>query len=315
LLSDIRASPSNIDVDELRRSVHYGPAGYWLQSEHRFQLSALRTVSHALATSGLVPIEARILLAHVVERDRAWLAAHGDAELTVQQAMAFDVLARRRHNGEPVAYLTGRREFYGLDLEITSDVLIPRPESELLVELALMRIGKADPTHLLDLGSGSGAVALAIASQRPAAHVLGVDVSPAAIALARRNAQRLRVPNAEFIESDWFERVPRSGFEVIAANPPYVAEDDPHLTEGDLRFEPGGALRGGIDGLRAIRAIVTDAGAYLASRGWLLFEHGHHQAEAVQTLLRDAEFTDVDSRRDLAGIPRVTFGRRAPSAG
>ena len=277
-------------------------------------MSSVATVSRALAMSGLVPIEARILLAHVVERDRAWLAAHGDAELTVQQAKAFDALARRRHNGEPVAYLTGRREFYGLDLEITPEVLIPRPETETLVELALMRIGKADATRVLDLGSGSGAVALAIAHLRPAARVLGVDVSPAAIALARRNAERLQIPNTEFIESDWFERVPSSAFEVIVANPPYVAEGDPHLTEGDLRFEPAGALRGGVDGLRAIRAIVAGAGGYLVSPGWLLFEHGYNQAEAVQALLRDAGFADVDSRRDLAGIPRVTFGRRAPPA-
>jgi release factor glutamine methyltransferase len=277
-------------------------------------MSSLSTVSRALATSGLVPIEARILLAHVVERDRAWLAAHGDAELTVEQAKTFDALARRRHNGEPVAYLTGRREFYGLDLEITPEVLIPRSETELLVELALMRMGKADAARVLDLGSGSGAVALAIASQRPAARVLGADVSPAAVALARRNAERLQIPNAEFIESDWFDSVPRADFELIVANPPYVAEKDPHLIEGDLRFEPAGALRGGVDGLRAIRAIVGKAGGYLASSGWLLFEHGFNQAETVQALLRDAGFADVQSRRDLAGIPRVTFGRRAPPA-
>ena len=277
-------------------------------------MSSLATVSRALAMSGLVPIEARILLAHVVERDRAWLAAHGDSELTVQQAKAFDALTRRRHSGEPVAYLTGRREFHGLDLEITPEVLIPRPETELLVELALIRIGKADPVRVLDLGSGSGAVALAIAHLRPAVRVLGVDVSPAAIALARRNAERLQIPNTEFIESDWFERVPRSAFEVIVANPPYVAEGDPHLSQGDLRFEPAGALRGGVDGLRAIRAIVANAGGYLASPGWLLFEHGHDHADAVQALLRDAGFADVQSRRDLAGIPRVTFGSRAPPA-
>jgi release factor glutamine methyltransferase len=265
--------------------------------------------------SGLVPIEARILLAHVVARDRAWLAAHGDSELTSDQEKTFAALARRRHGGEPIAYLTGRREFYGLDLEITPDVLIPRPETELLVELALMRIGKAETARVLDLGSGSGAVALAIASQRAAVHVLGADISSAAVALARRNAERLRIANTEFIESDWFERVPQGEFALIAANPPYVAETDPHLSEGDLRFEPAGALRGGADGLRAIRAIVANASGYLASAGWLLFEHGHDQADAVQTLLRDAGFTDVGSRRDLAGIARVTFGRRATPAG
>jgi release factor glutamine methyltransferase len=280
------------------------------RNETPVPMSSRSTVSAALAMSGLVPLEARILLAHVVTRDRAWLAAHGDAELTVQEAKAFEALARRRHNGEPVSYLTGRREFYGLDLEITPDVLIPRPETELLVDLALMRIGKADSAHVLDLGSGSGAVALAIAYMRPAANVLGTDISPTAIALAQRNAERLHISNTDFIESDWFERVPPVKFELIVANPPYVADEDPQLAEGDLRFEPPAALRSGADGLEAIRSIVAKACEHLASPGWLLVEQGYDQADAVQTLMRDAGFAEVQSQRDLAGIPRVTFGRQ-----
>ncbi len=274
-------------------------------------MSAAKSVSAALASSGLVPFEARVLLAHVLACDRAWLAAHGDAQVTTAQAARFEALTRRRHGGEPVAYLTGRREFYGLDLEITADVLIPRPETELAVELALARIDKRTDAKVLDLGSGSGAIALAIAHQCERADVLGVDVSPQAVALARRNAERLRIENARFLQSDWFEQVPSADFALIASNPPYVSELDPHLGEGDLRFEPPGALKGGTDGLTAIRAIVARAPAHLASQGWLVLEHGYDQAERVQTLLREAGYCDVESRRDLAGILRVTVGRPA----
>src|SRR6266446_6614100 len=228
------------------------------------------TVSAALAVSGLNPLEAKLLLAHVLDRDRAWLAAHGDAALSRDQARAFDALARRRRDGEPIAYLTGRREFYGLDLEVTPDVLIPRPETELLVELALVRIDANEHTEVLDLGSGSGAISLAIASERPHSAVLGVDVSAAAVALARRNASRLHVGNVAFIESDWFSAVPKKRYDAIVANPPYVAAGDEHLTQGDLRFEPPAALAAGADGLNAIRAIVAGAAAYLSPGAWLL---------------------------------------------
>jgi len=272
-------------------------------------VSASITVSAALAKSGLVPFEARIILAHVLERDRAWLIAHTDAMVTGAQAAIFDTLTRGRHNGEPVAYLIGRREFFGLDLEITQDVLIPRPETELLVELALERIDEHDAAKVLDLGTGSGAIGLAIAQHRPQARVLGIDVSPLAIALARRNAASLRIANVEFLQSDWFDVVPREAFALIVSNPPYVTDLDPHLREGDLRFEPSSALKGGLDGLAAIRAIVARASAYLASRGSLLIEHGYDQAERVQALLREAGFGEVESRRDLAGILRVTIGR------
>jgi release factor glutamine methyltransferase len=271
--------------------------------------SSLTIVSRALAGSGLIPFEAKILLGHVLRRDRAWLAAHGDQPMTAQEAKAFNALARRRRDGEPVAYLTGRREFYGLDLEVTPDVLIPRPETELLVGLALVRIDANEHTEVLDLGSGSGAIALAIASERPNAAVLGVDVSAAAVALARRNASRLTVGNVAFIESDWFSAVPKKRYDAIIANPPYVAAGDEHLTEGDLRFEPPTALAAGADGLNAIRVIIDGAAAYLSPGAWLLIEHGYDQADAVLALLRDAHFGDVQSRRDLAGIPRTALGR------
>lgn len=274
-------------------------------------MSPPTTVARALAACSLVPVDAKILLGHVLGRDRAWLAAHAYDFLTAEQAKAFDALARRRREGEPVAYLTGRREFYGLDLEITPEVLIPRPETELLVDLALARIPDGVPARVLDLGTGSGAVALAIARERPHARVLGADSSPAAIALARRNAARHGIGNASFIESDWFEGLPRERFDVIAANPPYVAAGDPHLEEGDLRFEPPAALTADGDGLAAIRAIVALAPAYLAPRGFLLLEHGYDQAQAVQALLHEAGLVEVRSARDLAGIWRVTGARMA----
>jgi release factor glutamine methyltransferase len=266
-------------------------------------------VSRALASSGLIPFEAKILLGHVLHRDRAWLAAHTDETVGPGEAKAFEALARRRRDGEPVAYLIGRREFYGLDLAITPDVLIPRPETELLVELALERIGTGTGTRVLDLGSGSGAVALAIASERPNAEVLGVDVSSSAVTLARSNALGLNLGNVAFVESDWFDAVPEKAYDAIVANPPYVRAGDAHLAEGDVRFEPRGALVAGADGLSAIRAIVAAAPARLAPGAWLLLEHGYDQAAAVMAMLDDARFRDAQTRKDLAGIPRVTLGR------
>jgi len=191
-------------------------------------MSSLPTVSvsRALAASGLVAFEARILLAHVLGRDRSWIAGHGDADISREQASMFDALARRRRNGEPIAYLVGHREFFGLDLEVTPDVLIPRPETELLVELTLARIAKDSPARVLDLGCGSGAVALAVARELPRASVVGADVSPAAVALSRRNAERLRIASAAFVLSDWFSSVPTEPYDAIVANPPYVAVGD-----------------------------------------------------------------------------------------
>jgi release factor glutamine methyltransferase len=274
-------------------------------------LTPSSSVSRVLALSGLVPFEAKILLAHVLGRDRAWIAAHGDAPLSRDQANAFDTLARRRRNGEPVAYLTGRREFFGLDLEITPEALIPRPETELLVERTLSWIASDASASVLDLGCGSGAVALAIARERPRSRVLGVDIAPGAVELAKRNRERLAIANASFIVADWFDGVSREAFDVIVANPPYVAEDDPYLKEGDLRFEPPIALTPGPDALAAIRTIIGDAPAYLAPRGALALEHGHDQSPAVQKLFSEAGFTDVRPWRDLAGMFRVTTGSSA----
>jgi release factor glutamine methyltransferase len=266
-------------------------------------------VREALAQCGLVPVDAQVLLAHVVERDRSWLAAHRDDELSRAEADTFFALAKRRREGEPVAYLTGVREFWGLPLRVTNAVLVPRPETETLVELALEWIPADEDARVLDLATGSGAVALAIAHDRPRTQVVATDVSPAALALARDNASRLGLRNASFVESDWWSAV-EGRFDVIVSNPPYVARSDPHLSEGDVRFEPIGALVPSGDALSALRTIVTGASEHLAPDGALAVEHGYDQSESVQVLFRDAGFAHIVVRRDLAGIKRVVGGRK-----
>jgi len=216
---------------------------------------------------------------------------------------------RRRREGAPVAYLTGQREFWGLSIAVDRSVLIPRPETETLVEWALQKLPPERPLRVLDLGTGSGAIALAIAHERPRAQVLATDRSEAALAVARANAQRLAIGNVAFIRSDWYEAVAASEtFDLIASNPPYVARGDPHLREGDLRFEPQEALTSGADGLDALRIIVRGARERLVAGGWLVVEHGFDQADAVRGLLRSAGLCDLASFRDLCGIPRVALG-------
>ena len=266
------------------------------------------TVRRALALSGLVPLDAQVLLAHVLDVPRAWLAAHDADALSQEASDAFFALARRRRDGEPVAYLTGVREFWGLALRVTPDVLIPRPETETLVELALAFVPPDRPVRILDLGTGSGAIALALAHERPQARVTGVDISPMAIAVARDNARRLALANADFLPSDWYASVADGRFDLIVANPPYVASADPHLQEGDVRFEPRAALSPGGDGLTALRAIIAGALAHFVAGGHLVVEHGYDQSAAVQELFRNAGFGRISIRNDLAGIPRVVAG-------
>ena len=268
------------------------------------------TVRRALAQAGLAPIDAQVLLAHVLGRDRTWLAAHATDSLHTADVETFFRLARRRRDGEPVAYLTGEREFRSLSLAVTPAVLIPRPETETLVECALRKLPADRSLRVLDLGTGSGAIALAVAHERPRARVVATDRSDTALEVARKNAERLGISNVEFVRADWYEGLPGSaGFDLIASNPPYVAEGDPHLREGDLRFEPTGALTSGADGLDALRVIVGGARKRLLPGAWLVVEHGYDQAAGVRALLQDAGLADVESLRDLAGIPRVAAGR------
>ena len=273
-------------------------------------MTEVMTVRSALETSGLVPVDARALLAHATGRDRAWLLAHANDRLERAQADAFFALAKRRREGEPVAYLTGRREFWGLDLAVTRAVLIPRPETETLVEAALAHLPADRPLRVLDLGTGSGAIALAIAHERPQAQVLATDTSVEALEVARANAKRLGISNVAFLRSDWYAEVSREPFDAIVSNPPYVSDGDPHLADGDLPFEPKQALVAGENGLAALEPIVLQALERLVQGGILIIEHGHDQSETVRALFRTAGFADIFALRDLAGIFRVVGGRR-----
>jgi len=272
------------------------------------------TVRQALVQCSLVPLEAQMLLAHVLRVDRAWLRAHEEDVLPRAKATTFFSLARRRHDGEPVAYLTGFREFWGLALSVTPNVLIPRPETETLVEQALRRLPTDRNLRVLDLGTGSGAIALALARERPHAQLVATDVSEAALQVARANARRLGVFSVEFMLADWYGHemlaAPAPPFDAIVSNPPYIGASDPHLSLGDVRFEPIAALTSGADGLSALRTIIAGASARLAPGGLLAVEHGYDQSQRVRELLGEAGFVDIDAARDLAGIQRVALGRR-----
>lgn len=264
------------------------------------------------AEPGDAQAEAGVLLAHALGVDHGWLFAHAGDALAPDAAARFEALLAARIAGTPVAHLTGRRGFWTFDLAVSPDTLIPRPETERLVELALARLPTDRPLRVLDLGTGTGAIALALAAERPAARVVAVERSPGAAAVARGNAAALGLAARVSVrEGDWFDPVAGERFDLIASNPPYIEDDDPHLSRGDLRFEPRTALAAGADGLDDLRLIANAAPARLAPGGWLLLEHGWRQGEAVRTLLRAAGFTDVGTDVDLEGRDRVTSGRRA----
>ncbi len=255
-------------------------------------------------------LEAQILLCHAMQQPRSYLAAHDRDPILPEQATAFATLLQRRLHGEPIAYILGEREFYSLDFKVTPAVLIPRPETELLVELALERLPAGRSVRVLDLGTGSGAVAVTLALHRPQAEVVAVDQSAASLEVARENAQQLGTGKLHLIQSDWYSALNEEKFDLIVSNPPYIAAADPHLTQGDVRFEPPAALASGADGLDDIRAIIRGAAPHLKPGGWLLFEHGYDQAAACRELLVLAGFEQVASAADLAGIERVSYGLR-----
>ena len=252
-------------------------------------------------------LEARVLAAFAWDVAPTWLIAHDTDPLTEAQASQFETLLTRRLSGEPVAHLTGSREFYGRSFQVSPDVLIPRPDTELLVELALARIPPGQAVKMLDLGTGSGCIAITLALERPLAQVTAVDRSAAALAIARHNAAILNA-RVEFLTSDWFAALTGRRFDLIVGNPPYIAAADPHLTRGDVRFEPLGALAAGTDGLKDLRQLAAAAGAHLQPGGVLLLEHGYDQAAAVQALLQTAGFRHIQSWPDLSGIRRVSGG-------
>jgi release factor glutamine methyltransferase len=253
-------------------------------------------------------IEARALAVHAWQVETAWLIAHDTDVPDRTQTSAFLDLLEQRLTGQPIAYLTGEREFYGRSFQVTPDVLIPRPETELLVEQALLHLPPGQPLRVLDLGTGSGCVAVTLALERPHAIVTAADRSPAALVLAQRNARALKA-SVRFLQSDWFAALAGERFDLIVGNPPYVAAADPHLGRGDVRFEPLAALASGSDGFTDLRRIVCDAPAHLTPGGWLWLEHGFEQAELTRRLFREAGMQNVQTRQDAAGLPRISGGQ------
>jgi release factor glutamine methyltransferase len=302
--------------------------------------SILQTAALKLGTES--KLEAQLLLQHVLNVNRAWLIAHENDALQPNIHAMFEALLNRRLLGEPMAYILSSREFYGLDLLVTPDTLIPRPDTETLVEAALAKIplmvrqahherdklqstrhereklksvrpepveGRAQTYKILDLGTGSGAIALAIAKNRPHANIIAVDASNAALEIAQKNAQNLSIQNVEFVLSNWFGNLGNQTFDVIVSNPPYIEENDAHLTQGDLRFEPNSALASGVDGLDDIRQIINDCLVYLKAQGWLMLEHGYNQAAQVADLMAEAGLTNIETIKDLGNNDRVTIGK------
>lgn len=274
----------------------------------------LKATQQSISVSLAIPIDeavidARLLLQQSLAASHAWLIAHINDELTDAQVAFFQQLLARRLEGEPVAYILGMREFYGLPLKTTPATLIPRPDTETLVEAALDKLPSNQNLKVLDLGTGTGAIALAIAKNRPQAQVTAVDFSVEALAVAKENAQNLDLDHVRFLQSNWFASLQNEKFDVIVSNPPYIAENDAHLTQGDLRFEPLTALASGKDGLDDIRHIIQAAPSYLNPHGWLMLEHGYDQAEKVAELLTLSGFDQVSHVKDLAGTLRVTLGR------
>lgn len=270
--------------------------------------SALSDATSRLSASDSARLEAELLLAAVLDQTRTYLYTWPERELTASQQQRYAALVARRATGEPLAHILGRREFWSLALRVTADTLIPRPETELLVEAALARLPSSGG-RVADLGTGSGAIALAIATECPACEVVAVERSAGALAVAEENARCNGIANVTFRHGSWYEPLKGCRFAMIVSNPPYIRADDPHLKQGDLRFEPLGALSSGADGLDDLRLIIDGAGAHLLPGGWLLLEHGYDQGVEVTALLRAAGMEAVEDLADLQGHGRVAVGR------
>jgi release factor glutamine methyltransferase len=256
-------------------------------------------------------LDAELLLAHVLHKSRTWLHTWPEQELSPEQTAQFQHLVTRRAAGEPVAHLVAQKDLWSLTLQVTADTLIPRPETERLVELALERIPLQTRCRIADLGTGTGAIALALAKERPNSLIIATDQSAAALAVARDNARRNQLANVQFRQGSWLEALQQeTGFDVIVSNPPYIKVHDPHLQQGDVRFEPATALLAGHTGLDDLQHIIQAVLAYLEPGGWLLLEHGYDQREAVEQLLQQAGYEQITDYTDLAGQPRVAEGRK-----
>jgi len=270
--------------------------------------AALKMASAQLKTEASV-FEVQLLLQYALGVNRAWLIAHEHDVLQPNIQVVFEALLNRRLVGEPMAYIMGSREFYGLDLLVTPDTLIPRPDTETLVEAALAKILDNPNQSILDLGTGTGAIALAVAKHRPKVNVVAVDASAAALEVAKKNAASLAITNVRLMLSDWFDALAGERFDLIVSNPPYIEQNDVHLTQGDVRFEPISALASGADGLDDIRHIVEHSLIHLKPQGWLLIEHGYNQADLVADLMAEAGLVSIETIKDFGGNNRVTIAK------
>lgn len=283
---------------------------------NRVMSTITQTLQQATAqlspTSDTARLDAEILLAFVLNENRTYLFTWPEKQITADQEDSFTQLLKRRLAGEPIAYIVGTQEFWSLSLKVTPDTLIPRPETELLVELALQQIPDDAQQNILDLGTGSGAIALAMAKERPACRVTGIDQSKQALIVAEDNARNLQITNVQFQQGHWLRELdPSMQFDVIVSNPPYIASHDPHLFQGDVRFEPDAALASGIDGLNDIREIAVQARALLPAEGWLFLEHGYDQSQAISELLAQLGYKNITDHNDLANLPRVVAAQYA----
>ncbi len=255
-------------------------------------------------------LESEILLVFAINKPRVYLHTWPDANIPVDTCQLYYSLIQRRQQGEPIAYITGKREFWSLNLNVNSNVLIPRSDTEVLVEKALQQIKDIQNPFIIDLGTGSGAIALAIASERPDANVTASDSSQAALTVAKNNAQQLKIGNVNFIQKNWCQDLPLNHYHLMISNPPYIACNDPHLTQGDLRSEPSSALSSGEEGLDDIKIICSTAGQHLRDGGWLYLEHGYDQTDAVQKILGAENFLHLGQACDLNQIPRLSWGQK-----
>lgn len=272
---------------------------------------ALQQATQALtAHSESARLDAELLLCKVLNKSRSYLFTWPEKELVTEQNLELQQLLTQRIQGIPIAYLLGYREFWGMELEVSPATLIPRPDTELIVQLALEKLAAHTVPKILDLGTGSGAIALALAKERPDAHITAVDKSVAALAITQRNREKLRLMNVALLESDWFSGLDANlRFDLIVSNPPYIAENDPHLEQGDVRFEPRSALSSGAKGLDDLKHLINTAPQHLKREGWLLLEHGYDQGLAVTELLKTTGYTEVACYQDLAANDRVSLGR------
>ena len=273
----------------------------------------MATIKQTLALAGRLDglsdtarLDVAVLLAHALERDKTYLYTWPDRELTAAQQQVFESLLAQRQKGVPIAYLVGEKEFWSLSIKVSSDTLIPRPDTELLVQLGLELFASDSPRTIADLGTGTGAIALALAHERSRWQVLGADISPQIVALAEQNRVAFQLMNLRFVVSDWCSALPKQAFDLILGNPPYIAADDPHLLCGDVRFEPKTALVSEEDGLHDIKCIATQAKDHLKLQGFLLLEHGCQQAQAVREILSAAGYSNMKTFQDLAGLDRAT---------